>query len=79
MKATAISSIKRACFAVNKIGERTRGVEGSAEFSKTISKWPATMLAVKRTARVKGRIKFLTVSIRTIKGMSRAGVLCGIK
>ena len=37
------------------------------------------MLAIKRTARVPGRIKFLIVSINTIKGIKGPGVLCGTK
>lgn len=39
-----------------------------------ISKWPATILADKRTERVIGRIIFLTSSINTIKFISWEGV-----
>lgn len=40
---------------------------------------PATMLAANRTDRVIGRIKFLTSSIITIKGIRAVGVPSGIK
>lgn len=43
--------------------------------NKVIKRWPAIMLAARRTARVPGRITFLIVSIKTIKGMSATGVL----
>lgn len=46
---------------------------------RLMSKWPATMLADKRTERVIGRIKFLTISIRTIKFISWMGVPVGTK
>lgn len=47
--------------------------------NKVISKWPATILAIRRTAKVRGRIMFLIVSIITIKGIRAEGVLCGTK
>ena len=47
--------------------------------NNVINKWPAIMLAVKRTAKVPGRIIFLIVSIHTIKGISTPGVPCGTK
>jgi hypothetical protein len=37
------------------------------------------MFAVNRTARVPGRITFLTVSIQTINGISTDGVPCGTR
>jgi hypothetical protein len=43
------------------------------------SKWPAIIFADKRTARVPGRIMFLIVSIKTIKGINIGGVPCGTK
>lgn len=46
---------------------------------RLMSKWPATMLADKRTERVIGRIKFLTISMRTIKFISWMGVPVGTK
>jgi hypothetical protein len=48
-------------------------------FTKLINKCPATMLAAKRTERVRGRIKFLTNSITTIKGIRTLGVPDGTK
>jgi hypothetical protein len=46
-------------------------------FLRSVSKrCPAIMFAVNRTARVPGRIMFLTVSIHTINGISAAGVPC---
>lgn len=53
--------------------------EGPALPSRVRSKCPATILAVKRIAKVPGRIIFLVVSIRTIKGISTGGVPCGTK
>lgn len=44
-----------------------------------ISKCPAIMFAVSRTASLPGRIKLLTVSIITINGISAAGVPEGTK
>jgi len=41
---------------------------------KVISKWPAIMLAARRTANVPGRIMLLTVSIHTMKGIKTEGV-----
>lgn len=38
------------------------------------SKCPAIMFAASRTASVPGRIRFLTVSIQTIKGIRMGGV-----
>jgi len=43
-----------------------------------IIRCPATILADKRTAKVIGRIKFLTVSINTIKFISLIGVPIGV-
>jgi hypothetical protein len=47
--------------------------------SNVISKCPATILAISRTASVPGRIIFLIVSINTINGIRGPGVLCGTK
>lgn len=46
---------------------------------RVISKCPAIILADKRTAKVRGRIILLVVSIRTIKGINPGGVLWGTK
>jgi hypothetical protein len=47
--------------------------------SRVISRWPAIMFAVRRTASVPGRIRFLIVSIMTMNGISIVGVPCGTK
>jgi len=47
--------------------------------SRVIKRCPATILAIRRTAKVKGRIMFLIDSIRTIKGIRAPGVLWGTK
>lgn len=46
---------------------------------KVINKCPATKLAASRTERVRGRIKFLTNSIKTITGIKAYGVPRGTK
>jgi len=48
-------------------------------FTSLINRWPATILAAKRTDNVIGRIKFLTSSINTIKGIRALGVPDGTK
>jgi len=48
-------------------------------FSNLINKCPATILAARRTDRVMGRIKFLTNSIKTIRGIRAAGVPDGTR
>ena len=47
--------------------------------SNVINKWPAIILAVKRTANDPGRIKFLIVSMHTIKGIKTVGVTMGTR
>ena len=46
---------------------------------RVISKWPAIIFADKRIANVPGRIRFLIVSIHTIKGIRTGGVPCGTR
>lgn len=49
-------------------------------FPKRVSnKWPAIIFADNRTANVPGRIIFLIVSIKTIKGIKTGGVPWGTK
>jgi hypothetical protein len=75
MKATADSNVKsNICV---KIKEKRIKLEAKAVWlpSKVIKRWPATILAIKRTASVKGRMMFLMDSMRTINGMRRLGVL----
>jgi len=79
MKATADSSVKRRIWV--KIKETKIKLEEEAVWfpRRVINKCPATILAIRRTASVKGRIIFLIDSIRTIKGMRRVGVLWGTR
>lgn len=44
-----------------------------------IIRWPAIILAAKRTAKVNGRIKCLIVSIKTIKGAKYRGLPSGTR
>lgn len=46
---------------------------------RVISKWPATMFAMRRTESVSGRITFLIVSMSTIKGIRAPGVPLGTR
>jgi len=79
IKATADSKVKRIIWV--KIKEIKIKLEEEAVWfpRSVISKCPATILAIKRTAKVRGRIIFLTDSIKTIKGIRRVGVLWGTK
>ena len=47
--------------------------------SNTSNKWPATIFAARRTARVPGRIIDLILSIMTITGIKAAGVPMGTR
>lgn len=47
--------------------------------SRVINRCPATILAISRTARVRGRMIFLIDSISTINGISAEGVLWGTR
>lgn len=49
------------------------------EDKRWINKWPLIILAVNRTDKVIGRIKFLTVSINTIKQLKKIGDPKGTK
>ena len=51
----------------------------AGELKRVINKCPATILAAKRTAKVKGRITFLTISIKTIKGAKGIGLPIGTR
>lgn len=54
-----------------------RGVFTDSSLSRAKSRWPATIFAVSRTAKVIGRINWLLVSIKTSKGIKKAGVPSG--
>lgn len=47
--------------------------------SKVSNKWPAIILAARRTARVRGRIIRLIDSMITIRGIKAPGVFSGTK
>lgn len=49
------------------------------EEAKIRSKCPAVIFAVNRTLRVIGRIKFLNLSIKTMKEIKYLGVFCGVR
>lgn len=77
MHATAISRI------VNAVCEISKGKNLLRELNplpaSLNNKWPATMLAINRIAKVMGRIKILIDSINTIKGIKMTGVPLGTK
>lgn len=52
---------------------------GARELNRVKSKWPAIILAARRTARVNGRITLLINSIMTIKAINGPGVPSGTK
>ena len=79
MKATADSKVRsKICVEIKEISTMFLA-EAVWLPNKVISKCPATILAIKRTARVRGRIMFLIDSIKTINGMRILGVLWGTK
>jgi len=43
------------------------------DLSRCINRWPAVIFAINRTDKVIGRIKFLIISIKTIKGIKGIG------
>lgn len=77
MHATAISKTVRAVCEINKGKNLVKDINPlPASLSK---RWPATMLAIKRMAKVIGRIKILIDSINTIKGINTTGVPLGTR
>lgn len=76
---TADSKTNRAIWTIINKLINTKDIEGPVFPSNVINKCPAIILAVRRTARVPGRIIFLIVSIQTIKGIKIAGVPWGTK
>jgi hypothetical protein len=77
MHATAISKIVSAVCEINKGINLERLLSPlPASLNK---RWPATMLAINRMAKVMGRIKILIDSINTIKGINIKGVPPGTK
>lgn len=79
MIATADSSVKRAiCTTRSKLINNIL-IDGPVDPKRVKRRWPAIIFAANRTAKVPGRIKFLIVSIQTIKGIKMLGVPCGTK
>lgn len=79
MQATAHSNIKRR---TKESITKKKVIEKFASPwlpSRVNNKWPATILAANRIAKVPGRIKDLTVSIKTITGIKAGGVPEGTK
>jgi hypothetical protein len=77
--ATADSKTNRRICAVIKILIKECLIVGPLFPSSVSKRCPAIMFAVSRTARVPGRMIFLTVSIHTMNGISAAGVPCGTR
>jgi len=77
--ATAASRIsKRICAVISTVNSVCL-IDGPLFPSNVNSRCPAIMFAVKRTAKVPGRIRFLIVSMMTINGISMVGVPCGTR
>jgi hypothetical protein len=77
MQATADSRIVR-MIGVNIVSMVTVGVVDMRNLPRSdMSKCPAIRLAVSRTHNVIGRIRFLVISMATMKNMSGGGVPCG--
>lgn len=79
MIATAASKIRRRICEKIKIDKIDNDRPGPVFPNNVKSKWPAIIFAASRTARVPGRIIFLTVSINTINGIRAGGVPWGTK
>ena len=56
---------------------RVEDKEGPVLPKRVSNRWPAIILAARRTAKVPGRITFLIVSISTMNGIRAPGVPCG--
>lgn len=79
MNVTANSKVSKAdCGMVNAI-LNTINVFIETFINKLINRCPATILALKRTAKVRGRMIILIVSTITINGLKILGVPWGIR
>lgn len=76
---TADSNVKRRICVMIRIIIKVEGIPGPVFPKRVISKWPAIILAVNRTAKVPGRMIFLIVSMQTIKGIRIPGVPWGTR
>lgn len=74
MMDTADSKIRRASWTIIKKLINNREIEDPVLPRRVIRRCPAIIFAASRTAKVPGRIIFLTVSMQTIKGISAGGV-----
>jgi len=77
--ATAASKISRRICAMISTVNNVCLIDGPLFPRSVNSKWPAIILAVRRTANVPGRIRFLIVSMMTMNVISIVGVPCGTK
>jgi len=75
MKATADSNVNNKIWV--KIKENKIKFDETAVWlpNRVINRCPATILAIRRTASVRGRMILLIDSIKTIKGIKGVGVL----
>ena len=79
MIATAPSRINRRICAVISTVNNVWLIDGPLFPNRVNNKCPAIMFAVKRTASVPGRIRFLIVSIMTINIINMVGVPWGTR
>jgi len=79
MHATAASRIVNVIGIIISINEYLVLIDSKEFLSNVNSKCPAIKFAVSRTHSVIGRIKFLTISIITMKDTRAVGVPCGTR
>lgn len=79
MIATADSRTNKAIWVIKSKVIIIWDIDGPVLPNKVNKRWPAIIFAVKRTAKVPGRIILLIVSIQTMKGIKILGVPWGTK
>ena len=79
MTATAASRIKSKICEKIRIERMVIERDGPVLPNRVNKRWPAIIFAANRTAKVPGRMIFLTVSIKTINGIKTPGVPNGTK
>jgi len=77
--ATAVSRVASKKSLSSTADKISRGLFGPWLPNRVRRRCPATILAAKRTERVKGRMTLLTISINTINGIKAGGVPKGTK